>query len=354
MTSPQRIVLFYCHKVYASGITAFTAHLWMALKSQGHDVHIFSPTLAPGVLFHDSLPSEPFGAYDDEMRIVRCSPFQAISMASEYPSIIVAPGSPNKLPDPKLMHNLQRKGARVVVHDPTQFKNFAPFDGTQPNLVQRPILVREAMKKYFKDSTFIQHPYVRAKRGRVKRDKFAVSTARLATSKRTRLILQANRELPKRLRIDLRGAGENRMFTHGLENTYGDVFRQPKKPLSYPMTFEAPVHLCQSYRYHVDLTKFEGDGGGTQYAQLEAIDAGCVPIMHGDWFDEDENKNWLKRGTHVYTVGGPLHLASHLKAADAHDYFESTDRILRENGNRLLSLHDPMLVGRMYCEEVGV
>jgi hypothetical protein len=140
------------------------------------------------------------------------------------------------------------------------------------------------------------------------------------------------------------------MLTYGLQKTYGDVFQQPKTALSYPQSFVAPVDLCSRYRYHVDFTKFDGDGGGTQYAQLEAIDAGCVPIMHTDW---------LLAGECPWTMyaGGPESLARILKAAwddRTSGYYKETDEIIKHHGLALLKAHDHVRIGKKYAQELGI
>lgn len=340
----RRITLFYLlNKVWPSGMTAFTAHLYKALYYNGFEPAIYRPRLKPSVR-----PSGPrnFGEYDQCMWITDLNAKDALRLASESPSIIVTPNAPQNLVDPKLIHKLQQKGARVVIHDPT---NFRDFGNGVPRFLQQPIIVRKAMHKFFPKGLYLPHPYDSQGRKTVGRQKHAVCTARIATSKRPRLILQANRLLPKKLRVDMKGA-ENRMVSYGLQQSYGDVYRQSGKTLQYPQSFTAPVDLCSHYRYHVDFSKFEGDGCGTQYAQLEAIDAGCVPIMHVDWLEANVNDcPW------AVFANGPESLARILKAAHEHnEYYFHTDEIVREYGRALLKEHSAVEVGKMYVEALSL
>lgn len=343
------VALFYClRQVWPSGMTSFTAHLSKALDAAG---------LAPTVYRPSRLHSNPFlsfGGYKNVM-CQRVTVDRALSIAASMPSIIVASGHPRHLPSPDLIERLMERGARLVLHDPTEFANHNPESTLEkpvpPKLRTPPIVIRESMLRFFPSATHILHPYARHWKPAwaARRKKCAVCTARIATAKRPRLILQTNRLLPKKLRIELRGS-VNRMVAYGLTKTYSDVYTMPKTVVSYPQTFEAPVELCAQYRYHVDMSVFPMDGGGTQYAQLEAIDAGCVPVMSTDWFAGlgPLKSSSFVPGTHVLSVGSPLALADLLTNGHPNE-----QAVLRAGQAMLRALHDPELVGRQYRATLG-
>jgi hypothetical protein len=164
--------------------------------------------------------------------------------------------------------------------------------------------------------------------------------ARIASVKRPSIILEANRELDADKRVVLMGA-EHRLYTWGLAKKFPE-FKQCGKSFQFPMTFGAPVELCAQACYNVDMTYFPDDGGGTQYAQMEAMDAGCVNVMHEDWFRYGGE---LAAGVHVLAVAGARELTDTLRRGlDLHSYSK-----VQENCWRLLTHHDPKFVGDQYA-----
>jgi hypothetical protein len=341
-----RIILFYLlRKIWPSGMTAFTAHLRQALIDNGYGVVVVRPVSRDKR--EHPVRVLPFGNYGFDLYEWRSD--IAIDCASDDASIICTPQRREFLPDPGVIQKLMRKGSRLVIHDPTNFKD-VPF--ARHRDVGRRVVVREAVLKWTRNAVFLPHPYVRQMTSwegcTLDGRKHAVCTARIATSKRPRLILKANRLLPKKLRVEMKGA-ENRMVSYGLQKTYGDVYKQSGKVSQYPQNFEAPVRLCSNYLFHVDMTKFDGDGGGTQYAQLEAIDAGCVPIMHTDWW-EGRDRTWS------WAVSNAECLARTLKYShiDHNGYYSDAMAITREHGQKLLKEHDHKRVGRLWAAELGL
>jgi hypothetical protein len=269
------------------------------------------------------------------------------------PSIIVMTNLPHKLPDKDLMQKLQDRGARVVIHDHTQFDQLPGGSSEKmiaPRTVQPPFLIRQQMLSLYPDGIFIPHPYVQQRQflSGVTRGKTAVCTARIATSKRPRLVLKANRLLPKARRVDMMGS-ESRITSYSLSKTYKDVYKFDGRPIKYPQTFLAPVKLCAQYYYHVDMSWFPHDGGGTQYAQLEAMDAECVPIMHSDWFRWSvPQEDGFVVGKNIIAVDGPEHLARVLASADP----AKDEAMRRRNRKMLTKYHDPKSVGTQYKKEL--
>lgn len=175
---------------------------------------------------------------------------------------------------------LRNAGAHLVVHDPTEFKYL-------PGVVDwdRVITIRSSVQKHLPKSCFIPHPYVRFKTtvqlGQAER-KAAVSVARIDFDKRTDILLDANRILRARNAepITIRGF-ENRIYTR-----FNIVQRYPEWKQSvnhFPRQEGVAFNICQQHRYMVDMSEIKGDGGGTQYSFLEAMDAGTIPILNTAW-----------------------------------------------------------------------
>jgi hypothetical protein len=134
------------------------------------------------------------------------------------------------------------------------------------------------------------------------------------------------------------------MYTYGLQQKYADVFKQSGKTFQFPLTFNAPVEICEQYAYHVDMTWFPNDGGGTQYVQLEAMDAGTANIMHEDWF---RYKDVFRKHVQVFVVDGSEELAELLRNPD-----EDRRKEIVRQGYEILDTHSPKFIGKQYLEEM--
>jgi glycosyltransferase involved in cell wall biosynthesis len=324
------IALFYFLKeVFPSGMTTFTAQLFEALKTVGHRPYLYRVKEdADGRV-------RRFGQFRD-VDYACITPTEARGMVKHVPSIMTASARITNFP---FIHQLLKDGMRAVLHDPTEFRNLEPNGGV-PKLPQPPICIRKAMLKYYPEGTFIPHPYKRQHRDDVdrKRPLRAVSVARVVPMKRPTIILDANRMLPKPYRVQMLGE-EYRLYSYGLQKKYGDVFEQKKGPRRWPSDFTA---ILARARYQVDMTKLEGDGGGTGYAILEAMDAGCINVLHRDWFDV---KGSLMLGKHALAVKDAEELALLLRS-------DLVDRDIIENGYQLLKRHDPKIIGTMFAGEL--
>src|SRR4029077_3606870 len=116
---------------------------------------------------------------------------------------------------------------------------------------------------WMKNAQYIGHPYLRVGGQHVTKPAaertVSISTARVHNSKRTQLIIQANALLPVRKRVKILGA-EFRLYSYGLMKRYPDLFKQSGHVLNWPLSFQAPVKLCEDAKFNVDFTKFPGDG----------------------------------------------------------------------------------------------
>jgi len=79
-----------------------------------------------------------------------------------------------------------------------------------------------------------------------------------------------------------------------------DSDRADEDKALYQLDFRGAVNLCKTARFMTDFSVIQGDGGGTQYTFLEAIDAGTICLLHREWIkpkdamvDEGPNQNCL-------------------------------------------------------------
>ncbi len=341
--------LFFFRPWLGGGTTTFTAHLYKAIEAAGYAPRILR------VKARGEEKTRQFAKYDG-VEYQNITVEQARKWVKDSPTVMASPANSKYLVDPNLIRDLSKRGMRIVMHDPNEFRIYDHLSKMGKNkevdltkvqkLPTRPICIRPTMQRFYPDAVWIPHPYMRSgPLPQLKRDQHAISVARIAAVKRPIMVLKANRLLPAAKRVRLMGA-EFRMYTRELEKRYSDVFRQSGKTFQYPMTFEAPVALCSRARFNVDFTWFPDDGGGTQYAQMEAMDAGCVNIMHTDWFRYGGE---LKPGKHVLTAGGPEELSVRLKI----DITEDERATIVRNCDKLLKAHAPDVVGKLYMAELN-
>lgn len=345
----QSVGIFFFRPWLGGGTTTFTAHLFKAIEAAGHSPMIYRVRGKEG-----EFKTRPFAKYNG-VRYQNISIEQAIQVVKDVPTVMASPCAEKYLAKPTLINDLMFKGMRIVMHDPNEFSIYNHLNVNDnrkqlkvAKLPTRPICIRPTMQKFFPKAIWIPHPYERQCTDSVSRmvgprHKYAISIARIASVKRPKIILEANRLLPKKYQVKLLGA-EYRMYTYNLQKKYADVFQQSGKTFQFPMNFTAAPDLCGSALYNVDMTWFPDDGGGTQYAQMEAMDAGCVNIMHDDWL---RFKGELKKGKHLLTVKDHKELALILKNPT-----EIMNGGIRENGFRLLKKHAPKVVGELYMEEL--
>jgi hypothetical protein len=335
------ILIFFLQKRMGGGTTTYTAHLAEGFRAIKQDVHIMRVTMNS----RDVDRSMEFGEYGHEITTV--SPAAMLKLARQHPSILAAPTSPKNVPV-GFIAKLLKAGTVPVLHDLTQRKLF-------PERCKRFICIRQSMESVVKGAQYIGHPYMRQTTigsQRLNRTRLAISTARIDSSKRTALILKANRMLPKKKRVEVLGT-EFRLYSYGLAKRYKGLFKQSGKVLNWPLTFRAPVDLCLSAYYNVDLSRFPQDGGGTQYTQLEAMDAGCINVMHHDWFydpfggvNNGQKTGDMIGGAHALTISSPEELAAIME----HRGNPKRDKLIREACYKLLEKHSAVKIARQYLE----
>lgn len=229
---------------------------------------------------------------------------------------------------------LVEAGAWVVVHDPAEFKNLE----LKPS--GRYVTIRRVVTGLVPGAVFVPHPYRRHYLPNTKAtgEWRACSTARIDFDKNTIILLDANRLLPKRLRIHIHGF-ENRLYTKFKVCPYYPEWVQSVS--HYPRNRTAAAEICHRATYSVDMSLIKGDGGGTQYSFLEAMDAGSVPVIHSSWIrPNDEMVPFPLRGFNCFTARDGRSLAAVVSGTPL---LKSVGAAVN-SGGRLLTRHDPMSV----------
>lgn len=234
---------------------------------------------------------------------------------------------------------MKKKRARIIVHDAVEgrFYDDLPF--------KRPFLVRANLVEHYPDGIFIPQPFHRAYpnqstlSGHNKREFNAVSLSRIDFDKNTDILLEANELLSKKFQIDIRGF-ENRLYTKFNILPRFPYWEQSKRAFSNDIN--SGSHIARTAKFMVDLTEIKGDGGGTQYTYMEAMDAGTICVVHTSWLD--------KKGP-MKNIGIPVGDAKDL-AKLLRDRGESKFTPYVQAGYRLLNKHSPKKVGKLFLEQL--
>lgn len=327
------LVMFNPNKF--GGTVTYTAHLYHALKGAGANPMIYQLGARSGVG-----QAQPFGWN----ALYKVASFEAISKLKGTTLVTACIGKEYARPTLKLLD----QGAYLTIHDPNDLKNFTDLSFTKSNRI---IIIRPNNVAICPNSTFIPHPFVRCYSSfqfSHPRPRHAVTLSRLGAIKRTKWILEANRLLPENKKVWLRGH-DDRFFTY---NTFVKDGKYPEfkqdselhesEKHGFANHFGTAQKIAAQATYLVDLTEIQGDGGGTQYTFLEAIDAGCVLVLNKAWTDRP-NSLWGD-GHNCLTVGNVSELVSRLKARRHPSDLEK----IALNAYDKLYNHNPVNVGRQY------
>lgn len=324
------MLLFHLSSNTTGGWVTFASHLAKSVRL----CHQRAAFLKIGSRTEKNLRSFGYGEQYQNVSID-----EACRMAAGQPSLITAMDKRHIEPAAKLME----AGAWCVVHDPTELNNAAVAIAHK-----RIISVRRSMWEHLPFAHYIPHPYVRhvppetmpAKAG-------AISISRIDFDKHTAIILDANRVLSHagQPQIEIRGF-ENRLYTRF--KIIPDYPEWVQSKAAYPRDHDAAYKLCLPKRYMVDMSEIKGDGGGTQYTTLEAMDAGCLCVINWDWLRSDgEMRDYLN----CLTVTDPASLAATVEGKAG--YSPSDENFIRTVGNaEVLKAHSPEIVGPQYLEVV--
>jgi hypothetical protein len=331
----SEVALFFFYRTFGGGTTSFTVHLFEAMRRAGHAPKIYR------VKERGEDRERSFSGYEG-VTYRNITSDEALRIVKKTPSLMTAPCNSKFLQfDPTIIGKMMKAGMRIVVHDPNELEIYDHLNNREQ--VQRPICIRPTMRQFFKDAHYIPHPYVREFDGDQGRPRpwLAVSVARVTFVKRTEIILEANRLLPKRSRIVLRGA-ENRLYTK-----FKILPRFPEYVqgcTGFPMTWGASARECLRAKYAVDMTWFPSDGGGSQYSFMESWDAGAVNVLHSDWL---RYRGEMIDGGNCLAIDSAKDLARLLK----NDRGQNVGDLVQA-GYAALRTHDPVKVAQAYMREL--
>ena len=256
----------------------------------------------------------------------------------------------------ELAMKLLEQGAYIVIHDPTELRNPEFREFINPKQV---IVIRKSMLEHMPEATYIPHPYMAINRTDPldfkewdNRPLNAISISRLDFDKNSHWLFEINRKLPSDKQIVIRGA-ENRMYTKTkIVPKYPEYIQDSNRPeeerACFKLDFRGATNLCKTARYMTDFSVIKGDGGGTQYTFLEAIDAGTICILH---------KNWIRRNDSMTDKGENQNCLSFSDWEFVANFLEGKMQqhlsiFIRSNSVKLLIKHDAVRIAAIYVRTV--
>lgn len=282
----KEINLIYLSPWNIGGFATFTSHLYNSLILRNAAVQVLRP-------LHNKSERCIRHMKHNGFDYRNCTLIEAIKETKKRPTLITSLSPVDALAIPSTIGALMKAGAKIVVHGIQEFKQFP--DEIKTIRGDKVVVIRKSMQQYFKGSQYLPHPYVRhfdvawspSSWSNVR--KRVCTLAMLATLKNPRMLCQANEMLPAKHRIRFLGRETTHFLGLALAKRFPHYEPKPKIPAG------TRAELAAKYQLHVDLSAVQGDGGGTQYSFLEAMDAGCANILHDDWIKvagdmiEDEN-----------------------------------------------------------------
>lgn len=183
----------------------------------------------------------------------------------------------------------------IVIHDPTELKppvvDFIKHKNTKVITIRKTIN-KLLTHKYGVKNTLLLHPYTpyfypNSGQDTNNRQISPIAMSRVDFDKNTHLIVKANNNDIVKFPVDIYGAPNALYVYHKLNKLGFERYYKGK----YPKDIITIMDMLQDRTFMVDLSLIKGDGGGTQYTFLEAIDAGCILVLHKNWIKEDGEMN---------------------------------------------------------------
>lgn len=263
----MKVALFYLPNVKYGGWPTYTAHLYHGLKLAGHEPHL---------LRIGNKTEKKFRSWGRGISYQNVSLLDAVNIAFENKTIITA--TTQKFD--KETEALVNVGATVILHDPTELK------GAIPNILKTckdVVTIRNINVSNLADlgisSRYLPHPYLRYSKPFGHKMLWAVANSRIDWDKGTHFIVSANDVLPPDKRVRIYGAMNTMYAYHKLPNTWENYYKG-----TFPVDdLWAGTKLVSKYKWSVDMSTINKDGGGTQYTFLEAIDAGTGLLLNDKW-----------------------------------------------------------------------
>jgi hypothetical protein len=273
--------------------------------------------------------------------------WEDIAKSTGVPLLASAPI--DKEPAEKALAHVLKHHGRFVFHDPNEFKMYPHWASTQA--LQRTICIRETgLRHVLHGGVFIPHPYVRVCKdapGRM-RVRHAVSISRISAVKHSDWIIAANDGLPERTRVEMMGEVNRFWWKFNVQKKYPGL--EAPANAGFARRHGEAARICMPFQYMVDLTIFKADGGGSQYALLEAMDAGAVPVMTEDWCSYPGPAK--KFG---FQVRDAAHLKKFLvKSVNSNELSLRTHAYRLANYNYIDRVHNPLKVAAAYTQALGL
>ena len=290
----MEISLFYMSKVGLGGFVKYTSELYKAFQMMGHDVHLYKIRSR----WEKKLRDFNEGVQSRNISIEDAKDIIAKTDAA----IVTATWWKGWHEDIQI---LLEQGAEVVIHDHTEYnKDFIAF---MKSYDIRPIVIRLAnannMKKVGLAPVFIPHPYIplmshEFRISKKHRPVHAISVCRLDFDKRTHMLIEANQQLPKDKQIQIWGTHVRMYMYNKIVHKYkgwddDKHYTGPNYPREHQHFSKEngyAVKLNATAEFSVDMSAIVGDGGGTQYSFLQAMDAGTIAVINQDWIIDDHDE----------------------------------------------------------------
>jgi len=328
-----KINLIYLSPWNVGGFATFTAHMYHGLKAEGWDVNVLrcNKDREEG----HARTMKHHGTVYQNVTVA-----QAVRAAKKDLTLITAVARPDDLADEDTVKKLFRAGAYIFVQSTQEFKQFPHLEELKLREAgERVLVIRERLQGYFKRSKYVPHPYVRSRFGTAAQEqwvrrKAACSIAMIATNKHPYMLCDANQALKADKRIVFLG----KETTHFLRMNLMDRYRHYKPGIGFVGSAQA-VALAKDFRINVDLSVYSGDGGGTQYSFLEAMDAGCINILHKRWAKE---KGDMEIDKNCYVVTDAQELVNLVENIGWPDY-----RDMRRAVEKTLDNHHPSVISKV-------
>lgn len=213
------------------------------------------------------------------------------------------------------------RSGKIVIHDPTELKKeLIPHLEKLEVITIRKKVHDLLIDKYSLNSQLINHPYQPFEYKETKKSGI-VSLCRIDFDKHFDIVLDSN------IPIDIYGSANTMYVYHKLDK---DKFNSLYKG-HIPKTSQAIQDVLLNKRYFVDMSLIKGDGGGTQYSFLEAINAKCVLILQ---------KAWIEAGDTFKHEHNCIAVSSAKELADAvNRYDDETLNKIADNAFEMLKDH---------------
>lgn len=302
------------------GCISYTVHLYRGLEQLGYEPRIIRTSART----QDKLTPFAGGLLQQRMSVE-----DAVKATRSAPTIICYAFWKDSADD---ICRLVGAGATYTVHALVELTQGA-ID-LHKRLGRPLVAIREELcaplRKEGVDARYGRHPFIPAGVEHQKGIR-AIAATRVDFCKHTEIVAEANLNYLLDEPIVIYGE-ENRMFTHHTLDKKHPGWRQNYRGKYINGT--AP-QLIGAAEKAIDLTAWsvaKGDGGGSQYAFLEAWDAGCILVINSQWVERHPKAD-LQPGSNCLAIADARELADAVRAP--------VDQGMIRAGRDMLASHAP-------------